>query len=146
MKWTSTPSAVISGSAARSTTSRPRIVSGDTSIACANVRRRSARTASGGNVTLKLPETAGFTAKLDSVSGGLSCAFPGTLSGQDGCSWDGSASYRFNTVSGRSASNRTNGFTFSVCTPAVFRRRFLYKNSIFDAAYPLCRFARKSGA
>jgi len=75
-------------------------VSGDTSITCANVPEKISADGVSGNVTLKLPETAGFTAKLDSVSGGLSCAFPGTLSDKMVVVGDGSASYRFNTVSG----------------------------------------------
>ncbi len=53
-----------------------------------------------GNVTVALPEGANFTAKLDTVSGSLSCAFPGTLGSDLVVVGDGSANYRFNSVSG----------------------------------------------
>jgi hypothetical protein len=53
-----------------------------------------------GKITLILPEGAGFTAKLDSVSGSLSCEFPGTLSDKKIVSGDGSGDYSFNSVSG----------------------------------------------
>lgn len=53
-----------------------------------------------GNMTILLPEDAGFTAKLDSVSGELTCEFPGTLSDKKIVCGDGSASYRFDSVSG----------------------------------------------
>ena len=43
---------------------------------------------------------ASFTAKLDTVSGNLTCAFPGTLGSDLVVVGDGAASYRFNTVSG----------------------------------------------
>lgn len=75
-------------------------VSGDTTIICANVPNKIKADGVSGNVTLKLPENAGFTAKLDTVSGGLSCAFSGTMSDKMVVVGDGSASYRFNTVSG----------------------------------------------
>lgn len=53
-----------------------------------------------GDMTILLPEDAGFTAKLDSVSGELTCEFPGTLSDKKIVCGDGSASYRFDSVSG----------------------------------------------
>lgn len=53
-----------------------------------------------GKITVLLPEDAGFTAKLDTVSGTLSCEFPGTLSDKKIVSGDGSGNYRFNSVSG----------------------------------------------
>ena len=49
---------------------------------------------------ISLPEGASFTAKLDTVSGNLSCAFPGTLGSDLVVVGDGDATYRFNTVSG----------------------------------------------
>ena len=53
-----------------------------------------------GRITIALPETAGFTAKLDTVSGSLSCAFPGTLGSDLVVVGDGNADYSFDTVSG----------------------------------------------
>ena len=56
-----------------------------------------------GNITLALPEGASFTAKLDTVSGSLSCAFAGTLGSDLVIVGDGKAEYRFSTVSGNLA-------------------------------------------
>ena len=53
-----------------------------------------------GSITVSLPESASFTAKLDTVSGSLNCAFPGTLGNDMVVVGDGSASFRFSTVSG----------------------------------------------
>lgn len=53
-----------------------------------------------GSITVSLPENAGFTAELDTVSGSLSCAFSGTLGSDRVVVGDGKASFRFNTVSG----------------------------------------------
>ena len=53
-----------------------------------------------GNITLALPEGTGFTAKLDTVSGSLSCAFAGTLGSDLVVVGDGGVSYRCSTVSG----------------------------------------------
>ncbi len=53
-----------------------------------------------GSTTVILPEDSGFTAKLDTISGSLSCEFPGTLSDKKIVSGDGSGDYRFNSVSG----------------------------------------------
>ena len=51
-------------------------------------------------VSLILPETAGFTASLDSVSGSINCDFPGTLGDDRVTVGDGSLNIRCNTVSG----------------------------------------------
>lgn len=75
-------------------------VSGDTSITSTIAPEKINADGVSGNVTISLPSTAEFTAKLDSVSGGLSCSFPGTLSDKMVVVGNGSASYRFNTVSG----------------------------------------------
>jgi DUF4097 and DUF4098 domain-containing protein YvlB len=53
-----------------------------------------------GSITIALPETAGFTARLDTVSGSISCALPGTIGSDLVVVGDGSADYRFGTVSG----------------------------------------------
>ena len=53
-----------------------------------------------GSITIALPETAGFTARLDTVSGSISCALPGTIGSDLVVVGDGSADYRFSTVSG----------------------------------------------
>ena len=56
-----------------------------------------------GNIKLALPEGASFSANLDTVSGSLSCAFPGTLGSDLVVVGDGKAEYRFSTVSGNLA-------------------------------------------
>ena len=53
-----------------------------------------------GSITVALPETAGFAARLDSVSGSISCDLPGTVGSDLVVVGDGSADYRFGTVSG----------------------------------------------
>lgn len=53
-----------------------------------------------GSITVALPETAGFAARLDSVSGSISCDLPGTMGSDLVVVGDGSADYRFGTVSG----------------------------------------------
>ena len=53
-----------------------------------------------GNITLALPDDAGFVATLDSVSGDLTCELAGVVS--KGCivCGSGGAQYKFNSVSG----------------------------------------------
>lgn len=75
-------------------------VSGEVRLSCSSAPDKITAESVSGSVTVQLPESAGFTAKLDSVSGGLSCTFPGTLSDKMVVVGDGSANYRFNTVSG----------------------------------------------
>lgn len=75
-------------------------VSGEVRLTCAAAPGKISAESVSGSVNVQLPEGAGFTAKLDSVSGGLSCTFPGTLSDKMVVVGDGSANYRFNTVSG----------------------------------------------
>jgi DUF4097 and DUF4098 domain-containing protein YvlB len=75
----------VSGSAKVDSRTAPKEISGD-SVS--------------GKITVILPEGAGFTAKLDTVSGSLSCEFPGTLSDKKIVSGDGSGNYRFDSVSG----------------------------------------------
>ncbi len=75
-------------------------VSGTIKLAFANVPERVKADGVSGNFTISLPEGASFTAKLDTVSGNLSCAFPGTLGSDLVVVGDGDATYRFNTVSG----------------------------------------------
>ncbi len=53
-----------------------------------------------GSITIALPETAGFAARLDTVSGSISCDLPGTIGSDLVVVGDGSADYRFGTVSG----------------------------------------------
>ena len=53
-----------------------------------------------GNIKVALPEGSSFTAKLDTVSGNLTCAFQGTMGSDLVVVGDGAATYRFNTVSG----------------------------------------------
>ena len=53
-----------------------------------------------GNIVIALPESASFTASLDSVSGSISCDFPGTIGSDRVTVGDGSANFRCNTVSG----------------------------------------------
>jgi DUF4097 and DUF4098 domain-containing protein YvlB len=53
-----------------------------------------------GSVNVSLPENASFTARLDTVSGALNCAFPGTLGNDMVVVGDGKANFHFSTVSG----------------------------------------------
>lgn len=75
-------------------------VSGEVRIACVTAPEKINVDSVSGSVNVQLPENAGFTAKLDTVSGSLSCEFPGTLSDKMVVVGDGSAAYRFDTVSG----------------------------------------------
>jgi len=75
-------------------------VSGEVRIVSTIVPEKIAGDSVSGDMTILLPEDAGFTAKLDSVSGELSCEFPGTLSDKKIVCGNGSASYRFDSVSG----------------------------------------------
>jgi hypothetical protein len=75
-------------------------VSGTINLSFSNVPDRLDADGVSGNVIVALPEGASFTAKLDTVSGNLSCAFPGTLGSDLVVVGDGTANYRFNTVSG----------------------------------------------
>ena len=75
-------------------------VSGDASLDCAFVPSKIEVGGVSGNISISLPETAGFTANLDTVSGSINCEFPGTL-GEDRITvGDGSLNIRCNTVSG----------------------------------------------
>jgi lia operon protein LiaG len=53
-----------------------------------------------GSVTIALPEGSNFTARLDSVSGSVSCEFPGTIGDDMVVVGSGGAVYHINTVSG----------------------------------------------
>jgi DUF4097 and DUF4098 domain-containing protein YvlB len=75
-------------------------VSGSVRIAVATAPKSIEVDGVSGSITVALPENADFTARLDSVSGSISCAFPGTLGSNRVVVGDGSANYRFNTVSG----------------------------------------------
>ena len=75
-------------------------VSGEIRLALANMSESIVTNSVSGDVKLALPEGAGFTAKLDTVSGSISCAFPGTLGSDLVVVGDGKAEYRFSTVSG----------------------------------------------
>lgn len=74
--------------------------SGSTRLNCVTAPRTIDVDSVSGSATIALPESAGFTARLDSVSGSISCDFPGTLGENSVVVGDGSANYRFNTVSG----------------------------------------------
>ncbi len=75
-------------------------VSGSINLALANVPEQLEVDGVSGSITVALPEGASFTAKLDTVSGSLSCAFPGTLGSDLVVVGNGGANYRFSTVSG----------------------------------------------
>lgn len=75
-------------------------VSGSTNLSLAVSPERIEVDGVSGEIKVALPEGASFTAKLDTVSGNLTCAFPGTLGSDLVVVGDGAASYRFNTVSG----------------------------------------------
>jgi len=53
-----------------------------------------------GDIKVALPEGSNFTAKLDTVSGNITCAFQGTMGSDLVVVGDGTANYRFSTVSG----------------------------------------------
>ena len=78
-------------------------VSGEIKFALASLPDSIKANSVSGNITLALPEGASFTAKLDTVSGSLSCAFAGTLGSDLVIVGDGKAEYRFSTVSGNLA-------------------------------------------
>jgi DUF4097 and DUF4098 domain-containing protein YvlB len=75
-------------------------VSGSARLSCATVPSKINVDGVSGSITVALPETAAFTARLDTVSGSISCDFPGTLGSDMVVVGDGSANYRFGTVSG----------------------------------------------
>ncbi|MCE5187762.1 MAG: DUF4097 domain-containing protein [Eubacteriales bacterium] len=75
-------------------------VSGSMRLGCATVPSKIDADGVSGSVTVALPESAGFTARLDTVSGSFTCEFPGTMGSDLVVVGDGSANYRFNTVSG----------------------------------------------
>lgn len=75
-------------------------VSGDTRLNCMILPDKIEANGVSGNVTISLPENAGFTASLDSVSGSISSDFPGTIGGDRVTVGDGSANFRCSTVSG----------------------------------------------
>jgi len=75
-------------------------VSGSTRLSCATAPSKIDVDGVSGSITVSLPDSAEFTAKLDSVSGSISCDFAGTLGQDMVVVGDGSANYRFNTVSG----------------------------------------------
>ena len=75
-------------------------VSGETSLDCVFVPSNIEVDGVSGNISVSLPETAGFTASLDSVSGSINCDFPGTLGDDRVTVGDGSLNIRCNTVSG----------------------------------------------
>ena len=75
-------------------------VSGSVNLVLASVPEQLEVDGVSGSITVALPDNASFTAKMDTVSGSLSCAFPGTLGSDLVVVGSGGASYRFSTVSG----------------------------------------------
>ena len=75
-------------------------VSGEVRLALANVPDSIRANSVSGNIKLALPEGASFSANLDTVSGSISCAFPGTIGSDLVVVGDGKADYHFSTVSG----------------------------------------------
>jgi hypothetical protein len=75
-------------------------VSGSVRLACSAVPLTIRADSVSGGITVALPDGANFTAKLDSVSGSISCDFPGKLGEDMVVVGDGGSTYRFNTVSG----------------------------------------------
>jgi len=75
-------------------------VSGSVRLAFANTPDQIKVDGVSGSITIALPADAGFTARLDTVSGSINCAFAGTLGSDLVVVGDGSANYRFDTVSG----------------------------------------------
>lgn len=75
-------------------------VSGSSSIASAVCPSTVKMNTVSGMSTLIIPDNSGFTARHDSVSGGFSCNFPATSSGDKAIYGDGSADFSFNSISG----------------------------------------------
>lgn len=75
-------------------------VSGDVVLGLANVPDKIDVDTVSGNISAALSESASFTARLDTVSGSLMCALPGTLGDDKVVVGDGKANYHFSTVSG----------------------------------------------
>ena len=75
-------------------------VSGEVKLAFANIPDKIKGNSVSGNIVVALPEGANFTAKLDTVSGSISCAFAGTLGSDLVVVGAGGAGYSFSTVSG----------------------------------------------
>ena len=75
-------------------------VSGEVKVAFASQPESLSAHSVSGNIRVALPEGASFSANLDTVSGSLSCAFPGTIGSDLVVVGDGKANYRFSTVSG----------------------------------------------
>jgi hypothetical protein len=75
-------------------------VSGEVRLSLSTVPEKIDVDGVSGSITIALPETAGFTARLDTVSGSISCELPGTIGSDLVVVGDGSADYRFGTVSG----------------------------------------------
>lgn len=75
-------------------------VSGSARVISAVCPARVRMSSVSGGSTLLIPENRGFTARYDSVSGGFSCEFPASVSEHSAVYADGSASFRFESVSG----------------------------------------------
>lgn len=75
-------------------------VSGSLRFVCATAPSKINADEVSGSIAVALPETASFTARMDSVSGSISCDFSGKLGSDMVVVGDGDAIYRFNTVSG----------------------------------------------
>lgn len=75
-------------------------VSGEVKISFANIPDKLKVNGVSGNIVVALPEGASFTAKIDTVSGSISCAFAGTMGSDLVVVGDGGADYNFSTVSG----------------------------------------------
>jgi len=75
-------------------------VSGSVKLQCLSTPVRLESDSVSGDVTIQLPADSGFTARLDTVSGRLTCELPGTMSDKRIVCGDGSAQYRINSVSG----------------------------------------------
>ena len=75
-------------------------VSGSVRLSCANLPESIDVDNVSGSVTIALPEGSSFTAKLDSVSGSVSCDFPGTIGDDMVVVGSGGEVYHVNTVSG----------------------------------------------
>ncbi|MEA4915262.1 MAG: DUF4097 family beta strand repeat-containing protein [Christensenella sp.] len=78
-------------------------VSGEVRLSFANIPDKIKVNSVSGNIVVALPEGANFTAKLDTVSGSISCAFAGTLGSDLVVVGVGGAGYNFSTVSGNLA-------------------------------------------
>lgn len=84
-------------------------VSGELKVESATAPSQADLDSVSGRVALRIPENAGFTARIETVSGRTSVDFPVTVRGGSSIYGDGGAAYSLETVSGGIAIERVPG-------------------------------------